>query len=149
MQLPARTSIGTGPQATAWAMAILKALGVPAAARPGDVPSMLAWFAAEDDNKPGGAFTYGAGENNPLNLTAYSASSDGVVGTEPSGAGPGHPGNLDFSTPVRGYTATAWVIKTKYPAIYQALISGRGLLGNPAVSADLSRWSGAGYGALR
>ena len=146
MQLPARTSVGTGAQAGEWATAILKDLGAPVS--PANVASMIAWFAAEDDHKPAGAFTYGAGENNPLNLTADSASYAGVVGTEPSGAGPGHPGNLDFGTPDRGVAATAWVIKTKYPAIDQALLSGRGLLRNPPVRAALSGLVGWGYSKL-
>ena len=147
MQLPAHTSIGTGALAAAWAKSILRSLGAPA--NPANVASMIAWFAAEDDHRAAGQFTYGAGENDPLNLTAYSANSAGVVGTEPSGAGPGHPGNLDFSTPVRGITATAWVIKVKYPAIGYALTSGRGLINNPAVAANLSEWSGEGYSSLK
>ena len=110
---------------------------------------MLAWFSAEDDSKPVGQQTYGAGENNPLNLTAMSGDNVGVVGTEPSGAGPAHPGNLDFSSPDYGVAATAEVIATKYPVINQALLNGKGLIGNSAVSAELAEWSGGGYSALK
>src|ERR1035441_7386633 len=70
MQLAARTSVGTGATATAWAATLLKAMDDPVTAA--DVSSMLAWFSAEDDRKPAGQDTYGAGEDNPLNLTADS-----------------------------------------------------------------------------
>jgi hypothetical protein len=109
---------------------------------------MLAWFSAEDDSRAAGRQTYGAGENNPLNITADSGDNIGVVGTEPSGAGPAHPGNLDFSSPDYGVAATAEVIVTKYPVISQALLNGKGLIGNPAVSAELAEWSGDGYSSL-
>jgi len=148
MQLAAETSVGTGPLAQRWAAAILAALRAPAG-NAVDVTSMIAWFTAEDDGHPAGQRAYGAGGNNPLNLTAYSGDLPGVTGTEPSGAGPGHPGNLDFDTPAHGVAATAWVIMVKYPAIARALISGRGLLDNPAVAAALLEWSGHGYSSLR
>jgi hypothetical protein len=109
---------------------------------------MLAWFGAEDDHKVVGSFTYGAGENNPLNLTAYSGRFPGEVGSEPSGAGPSHPGNLDFSSAALGVAATAWVIWSKYPEIASALVSGRGLIKNPAVAVALDEWSGGGYSSL-
>lgn len=146
MQLPARTSIGTGALAREWAAAIVdKIVAKPTSA---DAASLIAWFGAEDDHRPAGSFTYGAGENNPLNLTAVSGDFPGVTGVEPSGAGPAHPGNLDFATPVQGVTATVSVIWVKYPGLALALTSGRGLLGNPAVAADLGRWSGGGYWSL-
>lgn len=147
MQLAARTSVGTGAMATAWAAALLKAMDDPGTSA--DAASMLAWFSAEDDSKAAGQSTYGAGENNPLNLTADSGDNVGVVGTEPSGAGPDHPGNLDFSSPDYGVAATAEVIVTKYPVISQALLNGKGLIGNSAVSAELAEWSGGGYNSLR
>jgi len=146
MQLAARTSVGTGAIAAAWAATLLKAMDDPATAA--DVSSMLAWFTAEDASKPAGAFTYGAGENDPLNLTAFSGDNVGVTGTEPSGAGPSHPGNLDFSSPDYGIAATAQVIVTKYPAINHALLTSRGLIRNPAVAAELAKWSGEGYSSL-
>jgi hypothetical protein len=146
LQLAARTSVGTGAMAGAWAATLLKAMGDPVTAA--DVSSMLAWFSAEDDRKAAGQDTYGAGENNPLNLTALSGDNVGVVGTEPSGAGPSHPGNLDFSSPDYGVAATAEVIVTKYPVISQALLNGNGLIKNKAVSAELSEWSGGGYSFL-
>jgi hypothetical protein len=144
MQLPAETSVGTGALADAWASAILVSLGAPAA----DAPSMIAWFSAEDGGHPAGQHTDGAGENNPLNLTAFSGDFAGVTGAEPSGAGPGHPGNLDFATPAQGVAATVSVIRVKYPALAHALISGRGLIGNRAVAAALATWSGDGYSSL-
>jgi hypothetical protein len=146
LQLPANTSVGTGALAAAWATAILTALGAPA--NTADVTSMIAWFTAEDDRKTAGQRTYGAGENNPLNLTADSGDTVGVTGTEPSGAGPGHPGNLDFRAPDYGIAATAQVIETRYPAIVQALLRGEGLIGNRSVSAELAQWSGGGYSSL-
>lgn len=146
MQLAARTSVGTGVTAQAWAETLLRAMDDPATAA--DVASMLAWFSAEDDSKAAGQQTYGAGENNPLNITADSGDNVGVTGTEPSGAGPSHPGNLDFSSPDYGIAATAQVIVTKYPAINQALLTGRGLIRNPAVAAELAKWSGEGYSSL-
>ena len=130
----------------AWAATLLKAMDDPATSA--DVASMLAWFSAEDDSKAAGQQTYGAGENNPLNLTADSGDNVGVTGTEPSGAGPAHPGNLDFSSPDYGVAATAQVIVTKYPVISQALLDGRGLIRNPAVSGELAEWSGGGYSSL-
>ena len=144
MQLPAETSIGTGAQANAWATAVLDGMGAPSS----DAASLIAWFSAEDGGHPAGQSTYGAGENNPLNLTADSGEFSGVTGTEPSGAGPGHPGNLDFATPAQGVSATVSVIQVRYPALASALMSGRGLLDNPAVAADLARWSGGGYSSL-
>jgi len=147
MQLHARTAVGTGAQAQAWATAILRALKAPA--KPVNTASMIAWFAAEDDGHAAGVFTYGAGANNPLNLTVYSGETAGMTGTEPSGAGPDHPGNIDFDTPAHGVTATVRVIRDKYPVIAHALRSGRGLLSNPAVAAELSTWSGDGYSSLR
>ena len=146
MQLPARTSVGAGTLATAWATTILAALGAPVNAA--NNASMIAWFAHEDDRKPAGQLTYGAGENNPLNLAATSGDTVGVTGTEPSGAGPGHPGNLDFRSPDYGVAATVQVIETRYPAIAAALTSGKGLIGNKAVAAELSEWSGGGYASL-
>ena len=146
LQLSARTSVGTGAMATAWAKALLKAMDDPVTAA--DVSSMLAWFSAEDDRKAAGQQTYGAGENNPLNLTADSGDNVGVVGTEPSGAGPAHPGNLDFSLPDYGVAATAQVIVTKYPVISQALLNGKGLIRDSAVSGELAEWSGGGYSSL-
>src|ERR1035441_10481782 len=67
MQLAARTSVGTGATATAWAATLLKAMDDPVTAA--DVSSMLAWFSAEDARKPAGTATYGAGEERPLNVT--------------------------------------------------------------------------------
>ena len=108
LQLPARSSIGTGIQARLWAAGILAALD----ASPGsaDIASMIAWFEAEDAHKAAGALTYGAGENNPLNLTEASGKFPGEVGFEPSGAGPGHPGNINFRTAELGMAASSWVI---------------------------------------
>lgn len=143
--LPALIAIGTGTQATAWANAILAALG--ASQNSACVASLIAWFAAEDDNQPWGHEADGAGQNNPLNVTEDSGTFAGVTGSEPSGAGPGHPGNLDFDTPAHGVAATAQVIQG-YPAIHGALMSGAGLIGNPAVSANLSTWSDGGYSSL-
>jgi hypothetical protein len=146
MQLPANTAVGTGTQANEWASAILNQLGAPTDAA--GIYSMIAWFAAEDDGHGAGEHTYGAGENNPLNLTAVSGTFDGTTGSEPSGAGPDHPGNLDFATPAQGVAATVQVIRDKYPAIARALTSDRGLLDNPAVAGALGEWSGGGYSAL-
>ena len=97
MQLPAETSVGTGALADAWASAILADLGAPA----GDTPSMIAWFSAEDGGHPAGQHTDGAGENNPLNLTADSGEFSGVTGTEPSGAGPAIRGTWTSLLPLR------------------------------------------------
>lgn len=144
--LPAGTSVGDGPEAASWAAAILAAMGVPPG--PADVRSVVAWFRAEDGDHPAGATAPGTGENNPLDVTASSGTFAGVTGTEPSGAGPGHPGNLDFATPAEGIAATAQVITAKYPAIARALRTGKGLIGNGAVSAELAEWSGNGYKSL-
>jgi hypothetical protein len=143
--LPALTAIGRGAWAAAWADAILAALGAPAGAA--NVTSLISWFAAEDNNGAQGVHADGAGQNNPLNITAMSGTFPGVTGSEPSGAGPGHPGNLNFDTPAHGVAATATVIRN-YSAIASALISGAGLIGNQSVSANLSTWSGNGYSAL-
>lgn len=143
--LPALTAIGRGAWATAWAGAILAAMGAPAGAA--NVASLVAWFAAEDNNGAQGVHADGAGQNNPLQITAMSGTFTGVTGSEPSGAGPSHPGNLNFDTPAHGVSAMAQVIGN-YPAIHAALMSGAGLIGNAAVSADLSEWSGGGYSAL-
>lgn len=145
--LPAQTAIGTGTWATAWAKAILTALGAPQTTA--NINSLISWFAHEDNNGAQGVHANGAGANNPLNVTASSGSFPGVVGTEPSGAGPGHPGNFDFDTPQHGVSAMASVIANgPYQAIHSALMSGAGLIGNSAVSGNLSTWSGGGYSSL-
>jgi hypothetical protein len=145
--LPALTAIGRGAWATAWAGGILAALGAPA--NGANIASLISWFAAEDNNGAQGVHADGAGQNNPLNLTNYSGTFPGVTGSEPSGAGPGHPGNYNFDTPAHGVAATAQVVSGgNYPAIHAALMSGAGLIGNSAVSANLSTWSGNGYSAL-
>jgi hypothetical protein len=143
--LPAETAIGRGAWATAWATAILDALGAPASAV--NIASLISWFAAEDNNGAQGVHADGAAQCNPLNITAMSGTFAGTTGSEPSGAGPGHPGNLNFDTPAHGIAATVQVIKN-YPAISVALSSGKGLINNPAVSANLSTWSGGGYSVL-
>ncbi len=145
--LPALTAIGTGAWAIAWAKAILTALGAPQSTA--NIDSLISWFAHEDNNGAQGVHADGAGQNNPLNVTASSGTFAGVVGTEPSGAGPGHPGNYDFDTPAHGVSAMAQVIANgPYQAIHSALMSGAGLIGNPSVSANLSTWSGGGYSSL-
>ena len=143
--LPALTAIGRGAWATAWATAILAAMGAPAGAA--NVASLISWFAAEDNNGAQGVHADGAGQNNPLNVTAMSGTFPGTTGSEPSGAGPGHPGNLNFDTPAHGIAAMAAVI-ANYSAIHAALMSGAGLIGNASVSANLSTWSGGGYSSL-
>lgn len=143
--LPALTAIGRGTWATAWATGILAALGAPDSTA--NVASLISWFAAEDNNGAQGARADGAGQCNPLNVTAMSGTFAGTTGSEPSGAGPGHPGNLNFDTPAHGIAATVQVIKN-YPAIAAALVSGAGLIGNASVSGDLSTWSGGGYSSL-
>lgn len=146
--LPALQAIGTGTQGQAWAAAILSALGAPQTQA--NLNSMLGWFAMEDNHaKTFGQAADGAGQNNPLNVTAdsFAAMPPGVTGSEPSGAGPGHPGNLNFDTPAHGIAAAVEVVKS-YAAIYSALRSGAGLIGNPAVAANLSTWSGGGYSSI-
>src|ERR1017187_2073625 len=143
--LPALTAIGRGAWATQWAGAILTALGAPAGAA--NTASLIAWFAAEDNNGAQGVHADGAGQNNPLNVTAMSGTFTGTTGSEPSGAGPGHPGNLNFDTPAHGVAAMAQGIRG-YSAIHAALMSGAGLIGNASVSANLSTWSGGGYSSL-
>ena len=130
--LPALTAIGRGTLATQWAGAILAALGAPAAAS--NTASLIAWFAAEDNNGAQGVHADGAAQNNPLNITADSGTFTGTTGSEPSGAGAGHPGNLNFDTPAHGVAAMAEVIQN-YPAIHAALMSGTGLIGR----ADLAQ----------
>ena len=140
-------AIGTGTQGQAWAAGILSALGAPQ--NTANLNSMLGWFAMEDNHaKTFGQAADGAGQNNPLNVTSYSfpATPPGVTGSEPSGVA-GHPGNLNFDTPAHGIAASVQVIKN-YTAIYSALRSGAGLIGNPAVSANLSTWSGGGYSSI-
>ena len=146
LQFNAHTSVGTGAIAQAWSEAILSALNAPA--NRANLSSMLAWFMAEDNHTAAGQYTYGAGENNPLNLTADSGDVVGVTGSEPSGAGPTHPGNLNFRTPDYGIAATAEVIQTRYPSINQALLLGEGLIHNPKVASGLREWSGGGYSVL-
>jgi hypothetical protein len=143
--LPPNTSVGTGAMAQAWGKAILTALGAPLNAA--NTSSMVAWFAAEDNNEPEGHNADGVGQNNPLDVTGDSGTFTGTTGSEPSGAGPGFPGNLNFDTPAHGVAAMAEVIRN-YSAIHAALMSGAGLIGNNAVSANLSEWSGGGYSSL-
>jgi hypothetical protein len=143
--LPALTAIGTGAWAAAWTAGILATLGAPGNAA--NVASLIAWFAAEDNNGAQGGRADGAGQNNPLNVTSASGTFAGVTGSEPSGAGAGHPGNLNFGTPAEGVAATVEVIGS-YSAIHAALMSGAGLIGNASVSANLSTWSGGGYSSL-
>lgn len=146
--LPALTAIGTGAQAQAWAAGILALMGAPN--NQATVNSLVGWFAMEDNHATSfGQHADGAGQNNPLNVTADSGTFPGVTGSEPSGAGPSHPGNLNFDTPADGIAATVQVI-SHYPVIYQALMSGLGLLGSAAssVAGNLSTWSGGGYSSI-
>ena len=53
-----------------------------------NVASLIAWFTSEDDNQPWGHEADGAGQNNPLNVTADSGSFAGTTGSDYLALGP-------------------------------------------------------------
>lgn len=141
--LPSQTAIGAGANAHAWAAAILTALGAPLTTA--NVNSLVGWFQKEDNAGVEGARADGIGENNPLSITAYTPGITGSSGSVTSGAG--GPNNLTFPTVAAGVNAIREAL-AHYPAIRNALVSGPGLIGNPAVTSELSRWSGGGYNSV-
>jgi hypothetical protein len=141
--LPSQTAIGTGANAHAWARAILTALSAPLTTA--NVNSLVGWFQREDNAGPEGARADGIGENNPLSITAYTRGITGSSGSVTSGAG--GPDNLTFPTVAAGVNAITEALKF-YPVIRNALVSGAGLIGNSAVTPELSLWSGGGYNSV-
>lgn len=126
--LPYGTAL-KGAAATAWAAAILTALGAPITAA--NVSSLEDWF----DHEGGG------GANNPLNTTL--SDTPGVTGSINS------VGVKSYSSPADGVEATVKTLEGGYSAIVAALKSGAGLSNaGPAVSSELSTWSGGGYSSL-
>ena len=124
--LPYGTAL-TGAGATAWATAILTALGAPA--NSANLSSVKSWFAHEG----------GGGANNPLNTTL---STSGVTGSFGVGV-------KDYGSPEEGIEATVQTLENGYGAIVSALRAGQGLSGgNAAVASELSTWSGGGYSSL-
>ena len=141
--LSSQTAIGTGANAHLWAAAILTALGAPLTTA--NINSLVGWFQKEDNAGPEGARADGIGENNPLSITAFTPGITGSNGSVTSGAG--GPDNLTFPTVAAGVNAIREAL-AHYPDIRNALVSGAGLIGNPAVTSELSRWSGGGYNAV-
>ena len=141
--LPSQTAIGTGANARAWAAAILKALSAPVTTA--NVNSLVGWFQKEDNGGQEGARADGIGENNPLSITAFTRGITGSSGSVTSGAG--GPDNLTFPTVAAGVNAIREALAA-YPLIRKALVSGAGLIGNPAVASELSLWSGGGYSSV-
>jgi hypothetical protein len=141
--LPSQTAIGTGANAHAWAVAILKALSAPRTTA--NVDSLVGWFQKEDNAGPEGARADGIGQNNPLSITAFTRGITGSSGSVTSGAG--GPDNLTFPTVAAGVNAIREALAF-YPVIRNALVSGAGLIGNPAVTPELSLWSGGGYNSV-
>ena len=141
--LPSQTAIGTGANAHLWAAAILKALSAPVTTA--NVDSLVGWFQQEDNAGPEGARADGIGENNPLSITAFTRGITGSSGSVTSGAG--GPDNLTFPTVAAGVNAIREALAA-YPVIREALVSGAGLIGNPAVTSELSLWSGGGYSSV-
>jgi hypothetical protein len=142
--LPSQTAIGTGANAHAWAAEILTALGGPLTTA--NVNSLVGWFQKEDNALPEGARAVGIGENNPLSITAFTRGITGSNGSVTSGAA-GGPDNLTFPTVAAGVNAIREALAV-YPAIRNALVSGAGLIGNPTVTSELSKWSGGGYSSV-
>jgi len=125
--LPFGTAL-TGAAATAWAAAILTALGAPV--NSANEASMRAWFEREG----------GGGANNPLNTTL--ANTPGNVGSFGVGV-------KDYATPQDGIEATVSTLEGGYGAIVSALRAGQGLSGgSPGVASELLAWSGNGYSSV-
>lgn len=117
----------TGSNATAWAEAILQALGAPVTAA--NVTSLTDWFAQEG----------GGGQNNPLNVT-NAAGASGTINSA---------GVDNFPNPAAGVKATAARLENPFASsILAALKSGQGLIGNKQIAGALSQWSGGGYSAI-
>jgi hypothetical protein len=126
-----------GPGETAWFTSLLVAMGAPPTTA--DLNSLHNWRVLEcpwNAQPPDGAqYTH-----NPLNTTLGTS---GVVGTVNS------VGVKIYGSAVQGIAATAATLLGGYPAIVSALRRGVGLnTGDPAVSAELSKWSGGGYSAV-
>jgi hypothetical protein len=104
--------------------AMLKDLGAPATTA--NLQTMYTWANQEEPNfPPPNAW-------NPLNIK-------------------GPAGFQQWSSPAAGASGTAaFMLENNYSAIVSALRSGQGLIGNtnPAVSQELSSWSGGGYSSI-
>jgi len=125
--LPYGTALA-GSNATAWAQALLRALGAPLTSA--NVSSLTAWFRMEG----------GGGANNPLNTTLGGAGATGSINSV---------GVKSFSSPAYGIAATVRTLEqSNFSGILAALRSGRGLIGNSSVGGELSSWSGGGYSSV-
>lgn len=119
-----------GSTATAWATAILAAIGAPNSQS--NVTSLTDWF-----NQEGGG-----GANNPLNTTQPGFGATNSINSL---------GVKSYATPADGVAATAATLKSGlYPGIVNALKSGSGLVGidSSQVASELSTWSGGHYSTV-
>jgi hypothetical protein len=128
--LPYGTSIGKGPNATAWAEKILADLGAPQT--PANINTLIDWMDMEG----------GGGANNPLNTTIPSPGVTKIINSA---------GVESFDTPADGIAATVKTIKQPiFSGIYAALKSGKGFIGStdPSIRSELLSWSGNGYSTI-
>lgn len=120
--LPKDTPL-TGPNAIAWAEAILKGLSAPITDL--NVSYLLGWFHNEG----------GGGENNPMNTTLRTSGSTGSINSA---------GVQNYTTPQDGVDATVSTLAI-YPAIISSLKHGHGITN---VETELMKWSGGGYSSI-
>lgn len=126
-----------GPGETAWFTALLVTLAAPPTKA--DLASLHNWRVRESPwnaQPPDGAqYTH-----NPLNTTLSTSSVTGAVNSV---------GVKTYSSAAAGIAATAGTLLGGYPAIVSALRRGVGLAsGDPAVAAELLKWSGGGYSSV-
>lgn len=134
----AAAGIGSVPPAgggeDAFSRAVLADLGAPAT--PADIRSLAAWYRREWPAWPPGA------AGNPLDTTL---SAPGSWNFNTFGGGLHVQG---YPTAAEGAQATARTLAAGYPLIVAALRSGRGLCGDPSLSAGFLTWSGGGYSGV-
>jgi hypothetical protein len=125
-------SAGSAPASgseTSFYTALLKDLGAPVT--PANLMSMYAWGRHEEPCFP--PQDCGGNAWNPLNIKNF------ISG-----------GFEQYSSAAEGAAHTAgFMLANNYPSIVAALRSGNGLCGSdPAIAAELSRWSGGGYSSV-
>lgn len=122
-------SFPTTASETSMIDSILKGVGAPTTQA--NIDSLSAWIQHETPWPP-------VASNNPMNTTLKAAGSTqyNSVGVQ------------NYPTPEEGAQANAQTLLGGYPNIVAALRSGKGLCGNPNLSAEFLKWSGGGYSSV-
>jgi serine/threonine protein kinase len=124
----------TGQNQLAWSEAILTALGDPLTS--GNIVSIGYWMQNEAGTPPYGI----VGANNPINVTE-----PGYGGTQIQYESPGDY-LMSYPSVSQGVAAiAAYLNGGEYPQILSDLKQGIGLMTDPALASEISKYSGGGY----